>query len=76
MAIKVIHRGTPKLLVYKGKCDGCSSVMDCEESDLRARDTDETGPFGLATCPVCMPRLMNVTFRPKADYDRLKEVKK
>ena len=77
MAIKVIYRGVPKPLVYRGKCDGCLSVMECGESDLHSLATDPDGPFGVAICPVCSPgRMVSVTFRPKADYDRLKEVKK
>lgn len=76
MPIKVIYQGTPKPVLYKGKCEGCGSVLECGDDDLYSRDADAVGPFGLATCPVCrtgMNRMMNVTFRPKADYDRLKK---
>ncbi len=81
MAIKVVYRGVPKPLVYKGKCESCSSVLEADTTDLLSSDLrpDMHGPFGTAYCPVCevagRPGLY-VVFRPKADYDRLKEAKK
>lgn len=78
MAIKVIHQGTPKPVTHKGKCEGCSSVLEADSTDIDNLLADKHGPFGLLVCPVCagVGRRTDVGFRPKADYDRLKAATK
>lgn len=73
--IKTIYKGQPdkKPEVWKGKCPECRSVHECEQSDLKVvYDGNYDVRTGELACPVCN---YVCTFRPKKDYDKLKETK-
>lgn len=76
MSVKIVYRGRlPEHEPFRGACQACKSVIECERSDGEVKwDQREQGEFMRLPCPVCSGSLVLYPQRALSDREMAAQV--